>query len=244
MQFPCAAVAVDDDGGAGDGGAPCEPDRRRGRRRVPFAALPGGGAFQTAAYGRETCLVDLGRDQIGELLLLAGRGVEAGAPVPEGAVAVGHRLQIDLGHVVVERDVGIDDGVAEPAIPVRERQQPFADIAPVTQVEIAHAADLVGAHRVFQHAAPHDRVPAVVAVEIAQDLPYRRDRRVDHRAARHPDHQDPKRSFRASKAAWKTSLPIASTSSASAAGSQSNSAVHSAKVRSPSVTGTSFNVAM
>ena len=217
-----------------------EPGHRRGGCPVP---LSGGRRFQPAADGGETRLVHLGRDQLGELTLLAGRGVEAGAPVPEGPVAVGHRLQIDFGHIVVERDIGIDDGVAETAIPVRQRKQSLANIAAVPEIEIAHAADLVGAHRILQHAAPNDGVPAVVAVEVAQDLPYLGDRSVDHRAAGDPDHQDPKRSFRESNAAWKTPLPIAATSSASAAGSQSNSAVHSAKLRPPSVTGTSLRVA-
>ena len=48
---------------------------------------------------------------------------------------------------------------------------------------------------------------------------------------------------RASKPPWNTLVPIPSTSSASRAGSQSNSADHSAKVRSPSVTGVRRRVA-
>ena len=187
-EFLRAAVAVDDDGGAGDGGARTLPDRGRSRCGFPCPPLSAGPALHPFPDRRKTCFVDLGRNQRRKFPFLPRRGAESGRPAPEGPVAVGDRFQLDLGDIVVQRDIRADDGIAEAAVPVGQGEQALADVGAVLQVEVAHAADLVGALRLLEEAAPDNWVPAVVAIEIAQDFPHRRDGRVDHRAADHPDH--------------------------------------------------------
>ena len=188
-QFFGAAMAVDHDGGAGDTRT---SDRMGGRRRpcglAPGRPLPGGRAFDAPANRFEPRFVDLRSHQRGQFSFLARRRVEAGRPAPEGPVAVGHRFQLNLGDIVLKRNIRVDDGVAEAAFAVGQREQAFPDIRPVLKVEIAHAADLVGAFGLLEPAAPDDRVPPVMAVEIAQDFPHRRNGGVDYRAAHHLDH--------------------------------------------------------
>src|SRR5262245_30054520 len=89
------------------------------------------------------------------------------------------------------------------------------------------------------------RVPAVVAVEVAQDCPHAVDGRVNDRALDDAGHgtQPPNWRLSASKPPWNTPFPMLAISSASRSGAQSNSAVHSRKVRCPSVTGVSLSVA-
>ena len=86
-------------------------------------------------------------------------------------------------------------------------------------------------------------MPERMAVEVAQHRPHALDRRVDDGRAANPDHRPATTFFRASKAAWKTPWPICSASARSRSGAQSNSALHSAKQRAPSVTGVSLSVA-
>ena len=71
------------------------------------------------------------------------------------------------------------------------------------------------------------------------------DGRVDDRALHHAGHdaQPPNWRLSASKPPWNTPVPMLAMSSASRSGVQSNSAVHSRKVRWPSVTGVSLSVA-
>src|SRR6476661_1906651 len=91
----------------------------------------------------------------------------------------------------------------------------------------------------------HCRVPALVAVEVTQNCPHAVDGRIDDRALYYARHgpQPPNWRLSASKPAWNTPVPMLETSSASRSGAQSNSAVHSRKVRWPSVTGVSLSVA-
>src|SRR5262245_65415600 len=85
----------------------------------------------------------------------------------------------------------------------------------------------------------HCRVPAVVAVEVAQNGPHAVDGRVDDRALDDAGHgpQPPNWRLSASKPPWNTAVAMLETSSASRSGAQSNSAVHSSKARSLAVTG-------
>src|SRR5262245_12862436 len=91
----------------------------------------------------------------------------------------------------------------------------------------------------------HRRMPAVVAVEVAQNGPDAVDGRVDDRALDDAGHgpQPPNWRLSASKPPWNTAVAMLETSSASRSGAQSNSAVHSRKVRWPSVTGVNLSVA-
>src|SRR5262249_9269255 len=94
----------------------------------------------------------------------------------------------------------------------------------------------------------HRRMPLVVRVEVAQERPHLVDGRIDDRAADDRDHAPGQRRpawrFRGAKPAWNTPVPVWWPSSCSRAGWQWNAAVHSAKVRSPSVIGVSLRLAV
>ena len=229
-----------------DDGAP-RGHRQGGRQRRAAGAAPVAAVAQVAAQVLEAGLVDVLRHHLAQLALLARRRGEGRLPVPEGAVAVGHRLQRHGGDVALQRHRRLDDAVGALVFAVGERQQLLADPVAVLQGEAAHAADLVAALVALDPALGDDVVPAVVAVEVAQHRPDAIDRRVDHGRAddvlEHGAHLRPKWRFSASKPPWNTPWPIVSTSSRSRASAQSNSALHSAKQRAPSVTGVSLSVA-
>src|SRR6185369_3459196 len=179
--------------------------------------------------------------------LAAAWHVEGRLPVPEGAVAIGHALELHRGDVVPHRQGGVEDAVGGDVIAVGERQQLLPNLVAILEREITHATDLVGRLAALDGGGADGGMPGRVAVEIAQDRPHAVDRRVDHGGPANPDHRDT--SYRAttffseSKAAWNTPCPICSASAASRSDAQSNSAHHSAKVRLPSVTGVSLRVA-
>src|SRR6185312_10849376 len=124
------------------------------------------------------------------------------------------------------------------------RQQLLAQFRAVLQLETAYTADLVGRLRAFDRRSRDRRVPAVMAIEVAQHVPDRVGRCVQDRALDDMRHgYPPNARFSASKPPWNTPPPILLTSSDSRSGAQSNSAVHSRKVWSPSVTGVRRSVA-
>ena len=82
-----------------------------------------------------------------ELLLASARHVERRLPVPEGAVAVGHALELHGGDVVLHRQRGVEDAVGGDVVAVGKRQQLLADVVAVLEGEVPHAADLVGRPR-------------------------------------------------------------------------------------------------
>src|SRR5262245_11299244 len=127
-------------------------------------------------------------------------------------------------------------------VPVRKREQLLADAVAVAQREPPHAADLIRALAALDLRFGDDRVPRGVAVEVAQHGPHALDRRVDDSGSR-DSNQRRNIDLSESNAAWNTPWPICCASTLSRSGAHSNSAHHSAKVRPPSVTGVSFNVA-
>ncbi|KWT78971.1 hypothetical protein APY03_5183 [Variovorax sp. WDL1] len=240
VQHLGAAVMSDHHAARGHGQGGRHRLGRAGRAQI--AAVQ-----QVAPQVLETRLVHALRHHLAQLALHAGRRGKARFPMPEGAVAVGHRLQRDGGHVALQRHRRLDDAVGALVLAVRQRQQLFADAVAVPKREAAHAAHLVAALAAFYTAGFHGLVPLVVAVEVAQHRPDALDRRVDDgRANDALQHYQrcPKWRFRASKPPWKTPCPIDSASSRSRSSSHSNSALHSAKQRPPSVTGVSLSVAM
>src|SRR5207302_4891766 len=189
----------------------------------------------------EAGLVDLAADELLELALAAARHVERRLPVPEGAITIGHALELHRRDVIAHRQGGVEDAVRGEVIAIGEREQLLANLIAIPEGEGAHAADLVGRLAVLDRRGPDRGMPGRVAVEVAEHRPHVLDRRVDHGGSANPDH----RAFLSdSKAAWNTSCPICRASAPSRSGAQSNSAHHSAKVRLPSVTGVSLRVAM
>ena len=150
-----------------------------------------------------------------------------------------------MGHVVEQRYRRIQQAVGERQLEVGERQQLFAQVFSPGQAEVPDAADAVRGSAALDVTFGDGRMPAVVTVEIAYDLPHGLDRRVHDDAADNAGHQlAPKCRFSASNPTWNTSVPMPFTRSLSASGAHENSAVHSTNVRSPSVTGVSRIVAM
>src|SRR6185437_13546326 len=169
---------------------------------------------------------------------------EARFPLPECAVAISHRQQPDMSGVVEERDRRIDQAIAEALIEVGERQQLLAQLRAVGELETADAADAIRALSALDDAGRDRGVPAVVAIEIAQHRPDPIAGSIDDRAFDHVRHlYPPNARFSASNPPWNVPPPMLAMRSASRSGGQSNSAVHSTKVRSPSVTGVSRSVA-
>src|SRR5262249_31678313 len=142
------------------------------------------------------------------------------------------------------RDRGVEQAIAEGLFEVGQREQLLAQLRAVLQPETADAADLVGGLRAFDRAGRNRGMPAIMPVEIAQQIPYRSRRRVEDRALDDVRHaQPPKARLSASNPPWNTPPPMLLTRSISRSGAQSNSAVHSTNVWSPSVTGVSRSVA-
>ena len=170
-------------------------DHALGRHRLaggrPSSGADGrraGPAAQEGAQALEAALVDALADEVGEFLLAAARRVEGRLPVPEGAIAVGHALELDGGDVALHRQRGVEDAVGRDVVVVREREKLLADVVAVLQREVAHAADLVGRLVVLDGRFGHDRMPGGMAVEVAQDRPDALDRRIDDGGAGDPDH--------------------------------------------------------
>src|SRR5262245_18350134 len=190
-------------------------------------------------------LVDLLTHHRDHLDLAAGRRGETAFPVPEGTVAVSDGQQAHVRHVVEERDRRVEQAVSERHLQVGQCEHLLAQLRTVIELKAAHAADQVVRQMALDRARLHRRVPAVVAVEVAQNGPYAVVGRLDDRALHHAGHdpQPPNWRLSASKPPWNTPVPILAMSSASRSGAQSNSALHSRKVRWPSVTGVSLRVA-
>src|SRR5204863_2985585 len=139
------------------------------------------------------------------------------------------------------------EAIGELAIAVGKRDQLLAEHRTIAQPKGAHGTDDVAALAGLDAACGDCRVPFGMTVEVAQKPPDLINRRIDHRAPRQldePIHRRAKRACRAFNPTRKTLRPISATSSASLSLRQSNSALHSAKLRSPSVTGNSRKVAI
>src|SRR5690606_12279017 len=106
-------------------------------RRTPSPA-------EALLQGVEAALEDTVADQVGQLAGALRRAVELGRPLGEGAVAVGHRRQLDPRDVVLDAHRRLQDRIAEVVVEVGEAEQLLADVAAVLEVEVAHAADAVG----------------------------------------------------------------------------------------------------
>ena len=196
--------------------------------------------------GGEARVVDVLADHPRHLLFLALARGKRTPPFPERAVAVGDRREPHMGDVVEQRNRRIQQAIAEklcsrsesvsrrsrssdPSRRKKCRTQPsLSALCPRSIALLATAG--------CQRSWP---------LKSRRNGPHAIGRRVDDRSSGRcgSPPQPPNCRFRASKPPWKTPLPIFETSSASRSGGQSNSAVHSAKVRSPSVIGVSRSVA-
>ena len=84
-------------------------------------------ATEIGAQALEAALVDAAAHELLELALPAARHVEGGLPVPERAVAVGHPLELDGGHVAPHGQGGVEDAVGGDVLLVGQRQELLAD---------------------------------------------------------------------------------------------------------------------
>ena len=107
---------------------------RRGDARRPRAPLAA--RAQIAPQGLEPGLVDAAAHHVGELGLAARRHIEGRLPVPEGAVAVGHRLQLQGGDVALQRHRGVEDAVGRAVVVVGKRDQLLADVVAVAEMKL------------------------------------------------------------------------------------------------------------
>ncbi len=82
--------------------------------------------------------------------------------MPEGAVAVGHRLELQRGHVAHQGHGGVEDAVGGDVVAVRQRDQLLADMGAVAQMKIADTANLVGRFTILDMGIGHCGVPLVV----------------------------------------------------------------------------------
>ena len=130
----------------------------------------------------EAGLIDLLADHFGDLCRVGGPRREARLPMPERPVAVRHRQQPHMGDVIEHRNRRIEQAIAEGLFEIGQRQQLLAQLRAVFQLEAPHAADAVGGLRALDRAGGDRRMPAVMAVEIAQHIPDRAGRRVEDRA--------------------------------------------------------------
>src|SRR5262245_15714210 len=136
-------------------------------------------SLDVASNRIEARLVDLDAHHRDHLRSLAGASGEARFPAPERAVPVGHGQQPHVRHVVEQRNRRIEQAVAEGLLEVRQGQQLLAQLRAVLQAKAAHATDLVGRRAALDRAGGDRRVPALVAVEVAQHRPHPVDRGVD-----------------------------------------------------------------
>ncbi len=74
---------------------------------------------------------------------------------------------------------------AESLFEIGQTEQLLAQLRAVLEHEAAHAADAVGWQAALDGTGRNDRVPAVVTVEVTQQLPRRVHRGIEDRAAHH-----------------------------------------------------------
>ena len=125
------------------------------------------------ADGLESGLIDLLADHCRELAALGRPRRETRFPMPERAVAVGDGQQANMRDIVEHRDRRIEQAIAEGLFEIGQRQQLLAQFGAVLELEASDAADLVGGLRALDRAGRDRRMPAVVAVEVAQHVPDR-----------------------------------------------------------------------
>jgi hypothetical protein len=123
------------------------------------------------ANGGKSSVIDLLADHTPHLLFQAWAGGEGTPPVPERSVAVRDRREPYMGDVVEQRHWRVEQAIAESLLEVRQGQKLLAQLRAVAQKEMPHTADFVGGLVAFDRALANGRMPAVVAVEVAQDRP-------------------------------------------------------------------------
>src|SRR5262249_33940593 len=127
-------------------------------------------------------------DQVGELGLAAWRSVEGRLPMPEGAVAVGHRLELQGGDVALQGHCRVENAVGRQVLGVGQSEQLLAGMGAIAQMEIAHTTHLVGRLAVLDAGIGYGGMPAVMTVEVPQHLPDALDRRIDDGGAHYSLH--------------------------------------------------------
>ena len=171
-----------------------------------------------------------------------------------------------MSHVVLKWQIGLGNGVAEASFLIRQTQQLFAYAFTTGESEIANAPDTIRRITTTHRTGGHRRVPVMMCIEVTQQQPHLLHRSVNDRcffnlyhiepgsyragiikSRDHADryHTEPENFLlSAAKPAANTSVPMVRTSSDCRSISQSNSALHSAKVEWFSVMGESFTVAI
>src|SRR6185295_1260503 len=96
-----------------------------------------------AAHGLHAGDINLFPDHAGELFLAPCRGSEAAFPVPEAAIAIGHRQQADVRDVVEEGDRRFQQAIAASHLEIGQREQLLAQLVAILKREAADTADLV-----------------------------------------------------------------------------------------------------
>src|SRR3546814_5295873 len=96
-------------------------------------------ASKLPLQGLEAALEDGAADAGGELGLAFDGAVEARRPLGEGAVAVGHRRQLQRGDVVLHAHRRFEDRIAAGEVIVGERKQLLADEAAVLKSKSSEA---------------------------------------------------------------------------------------------------------
>src|ERR1700752_2109853 len=117
-------------------------------------------------------LVDLLAHHLGHRGVLARPRGKARLPAPEGAIAIRHRHQAHMRYVVEQRDRCVEQAIAEGLLKVRQREQLLAQLRAVFEAEAGHTADLVRGLPTLDRTGRDRRMPAVVAVEVAQHRPH------------------------------------------------------------------------
>ena len=230
---------------------PASPSSAAGRAAEQAARRA---AAQEGAQALEAGLVDLPPTSSANSRSRPRGDVEGRLPVPEGAIAVGHALELHGGDVALHRQRGVEDAVGRDVVVVGEREKLLADVVAVLQGEIAHAAHLVGRLAVLDRpmgpTAGCQAVWLLKSRRIAQTRSIGASMMADRRTrimTRRPRARSRPTARRPSSARRRPpgTRPgrCARDSVRLASGAQSNSAHHSAKVRLPSVTGVSLRVA-
>src|SRR6185436_806214 len=114
--------------------------------------------LREAAHGLHAGDINLFPDHASEFFLAARWGGEAAFPVPETAIAIGHRQQPYVRDVVEEGDRRIQQAIAAGHLEIGQREQLLAQLVAVLKREAADTADLVDRIAALDEARRHDGV--------------------------------------------------------------------------------------
>src|ERR1700722_12605622 len=93
-----------------------------------------------------------------------------------------------MRHIVKKRNRRIQEAIGEALLEIREHQQTFSQLRSVAQEETPHTAELVRALAALDRAFGDGGMPAIMAVEIAQEQPDAVGRGIDDRRTHDSNH--------------------------------------------------------